>query len=195
METVLTDSLPQGPALAPPRLAPGRSWHPLFWIALAIYRSIGAPLPAEVIFSRAPRLVVAHLLLVITSEYALSLDKRTRALVRVFGSRINGCMFCDNLESRLAVEHGAISREDADGLARYRTSDRFGDRERAALAYVEELNTSRQASDETFANLRRQFSEREIVELTWLNAVGNYLNLQARPLGLAPDESCSISPR
>ena len=50
----------------------------------------------------------------------------------------------------------------------------------------------RQAGDETFAALRRHFSERQIVELTWLNAVGNYLNLQARPLGLAPDEACAI---
>ena len=178
---------------ASPRLAPiTRPRNPFSWIALAIYRSIGAPLPAQVIFARAPRLVLGHLLLVLTSEYALSLDRRLRALARVFGSRVNGCMFCDNLETRLALEHRAITREDADALPDYRSSGRFSERERAALVYVEEVNTVRQASDETFAELRRHFSEREIVELTWLNAVGNYLNLQARPLGLAPDEACSI---
>ena len=110
----------------------------------------------------------------------------------MFGSRVNGCLFCDDLETRLAIEHRAISREDADDLPHYATSDRFSERERAVLRYVEELNTTRRASDETFANLKRHLSEREIVELTWLNAVGNYLNLQAKPLGLAPEGACEL---
>lgn len=33
---------------------------------------------------------------------------------------------------------------------------------------------------------------REIVELTWLNAVGNHLNLQAKPLGLGSEGFCSV---
>ncbi|MCZ6806057.1 MAG: hypothetical protein O7F08_03830, partial [Deltaproteobacteria bacterium] len=40
--------------------------------------------------------------------------------------------------------------------------------------------------------LKQHFSEREIVELTWLNAVGNYLNLQAKPLGLGSEGFCSV---
>ena len=194
METAMSSSIPQVSTGAGPRLAPIEwSWNPLYWIVLAAYRSIGAPLPAQVIFARAPRLIVAHMFLVVTSEYLLSLDKRTRSLVRVFGSRVNGCMFCDNLETKIAIDHGSITREDADALRDYRRSDLFTERQRAALEYVEELNTVRQAGDDTFAKLRRHFSEREIIELTWLNAVGNYLNLQARPLGLAPDQSCAIA--
>jgi AhpD family alkylhydroperoxidase len=181
---------------AHPRLTPiAWSWNPLHWFALAIYRSIGAPLPAQVIFARAPLLVVGHVLVVLTSEYGLSLDRRVRSLVRVFGSRINGCMFCDDLETRLALKSRSITREDADALATYASSERFGERERAALRYVEEIDTARQASNETFEALRRHFNEREIVEITWLNAVGNYLNLQARPLGLAPDGlRCGVRP-
>src|SRR6185369_4640154 len=193
---IAAERMARGTAEAHPRLTPiAWSWNPLHWLALAIYRSIGAPLPAQVIFARAPRLIIGHLLVVLTSEYGLTLDRRVQSLVRVFGSRINGCMFCDNLETRLAIAHGSLTREDADALAEYAASERFGERERAALRYVEEINTVRQASDETFEGLRRHFSEREIIELTWLNAVGNYLNLQARPLGLAPDEACTIPPR
>jgi len=194
---IATDAaLERGPATAAPRLAPiSRPWNPLYWLVAAVYRSIGAPLPARVIFARAPRLVLAHLLLVITSEYALSLDKRLRALARVFASRVNGCMFCDNLETRLAIASGSVARADVDALADYPTSSRFSERERAALAYLEEVNRSRQTSDATFAELRRHFTDREVVELTWLNAVGNYLNMQARPLGLAPDQACSIPAR
>lgn len=182
---------------AAPRLAPLHgSWNPLVWLGLASYRAAtGGTLPMRVIFARAPRLVVAHLVLVATSEIGVSLPRRLRALCRVWGSRVNGCVFCDDLETRLAIRHGAISREDADALPHHATSERFSERERAALAFVEELNTTRNASDAAFERLRRHFGEREIVEITWLNAVGNYLNLMAKPLGLAPEGACAIPAR
>jgi len=170
------------------------SWNPLVWIALGIYRTLGVTSPIRVIFARAPRLIVAHLILMITAEYGVSLDRRLRALARVLGSRTNGCLFCDDLETRIAIRHGAISREDADELADYADSQRFNERERAALHYIEELNTTRRASDEIFQELRKHLSEREVVEITWLNAVSNYLNLQAKPLGLVP-ESCGLPDR
>jgi len=172
-----------------------RSWNPLVWMAMAVYRSLGVTTPVEVIFARAPRLIVAHMVLMVTSEYAISLDRRLRCLLRVFGSRVNGCMFCDDIETRMALTHGAVAREDVDALPDYETSPRFSDRERAALAYVHELNSTRTATDATFDGLRKHFPEREIVEITWLNAVGNYLNLQARPLRLAPEGSCEIPQR
>jgi alkylhydroperoxidase family enzyme len=37
-------------------------------------------------------------------------------------------------------------------------------------------------SDATFASLRKQFNDREIVEITWLNALENYYNLINIPL-------------
>ena len=43
--------------------------------------------------------------------------------------------------------------------------------------------------------LRAPVYEREIVELTWVNAVNNYLNMQAKPLGLAPEGACEIPQR
>ncbi|MEO8605531.1 MAG: carboxymuconolactone decarboxylase family protein [bacterium] len=180
------------------RLAPlGWSWNPLVWLAVLAYRfgAGGVATPVWVIFARAPGLILAHLTLVITSEYLVGLDRRLRALVRVFGSRVNGCSFCDDLEAALALRHGALTRADLDALASFRGSERFSDAEKAALAYVEELNTARVASDAAFAALRAHFSESEIVRLTWLNAVGNYLNLQARPLGLASEGRCALAPR
>lgn len=180
------------------RLKPiASSWNPLVGAALAAYRSSigGAATPVRVIFARAPRLVLAHLLLLATSEYGLSLPRRLRHLVRVFGSRVNGCLYCDDVESYAALKQGAISREDIDALADYRSSERFSAAERAALAYVEEINRSRTASAEMFEAVRGHFTERQIVELTWLNAVGNYLNLQARPLGLGAEGYCELAQR
>jgi AhpD family alkylhydroperoxidase len=177
-----------------PRLTPiENSKNPLVWLAAAIYRaSVGRATPIYVIFARAPRLILAHLILMTTSEYGVSLDRRLRSLARVFGSRVNGCIFCDDLETRLAVKHRAISQEDADALPHYATSERFSARERAALRYIEELNTVKRASDQTFEALRGHLNEQEIVELTWLNSVGNYLNLLAKPMGLLPEGKCEI---
>ena len=177
------------------RLAPmRRSWNPMVWLIALAYRitigRVSAPVP--VLFARAPRLIFGHLMLMSAAEYGLSLDKRVRYLTRVFGSRVNLCMFCDDLETHMALKAKAVSRDDIDALARYATSPRFTERERAALRYVEEINTTRAATDETFDALRPHFTEKEIVELTWLNAVGNYLNLMAKPLGIGSEGFCRI---
>jgi len=49
--------------------------------------------------------------------------------------------------------------------------------------------------DATFADRRRHFNEREIVEITWLNALGNYYNLLNLPLGIEADGLCAIAQR
>jgi len=50
-------------------------------------------------------------------------------------------------------------------------------------------------SDATFAELQRHFNEREIVEITWLNALENYYNLINLPLGIESDGLCAIAER
>ena len=185
--------MPQPPA--PPRLAPiARSWNPLVWAVALIYRVLAGRVvaPVRVIYARAPRIIVGHLMLMSTAEYGLSLDRRVSSLVRVFGSRVNNCMFCDDLETHMALKRGAISRADVDALPHFATAPELSERERAALRYVEEINTTRIATDQTFDALKKHYSEQEIVEITWLNAVGNYLNLQAKPLGLGSEGLCSI---
>lgn len=186
---MLTDSTGEGA-----RLAPRRSWHPLvLWLGLAYrFAAGGASAPVRVIFARAPRLVLAHVLLMITAEYGLSLERRLRQLVRIFGARRMECAFCFDLETGLALRGRAIAESDLAGLAHWESSDRFDARERAALRFVDEVLTTGTASDETFATLRAHFSEREIVELSWLNAVGRYLTLQARPLRLPAAGLCVV---
>jgi len=43
--------------------------------------------------------------------------------------------------------------------------------------------------------LRRHFNEREIVEITWLNALENYYNLINLPLEIESDGFCDIVQR
>ena len=114
-----------------PRLAPiRRSWNPLVWLAALIYRlTMGrVAAPIRVVYARAPCLILGHLILVATAEYGLSLDRRAWYLTRVFGSRLNDCMFCDDLETYMALRHGAISRADIAALPHYATAEEFTER-------------------------------------------------------------------
>lgn len=177
------------------RLSPvQRSWNPLVWLAALTYRMTTGRtgVPIQVIYARAPGLIIAHLVLMATAEYLTTLDRRTRTLVRVYGSKLNNCMFCDDLEAFMALKHRSLTREELNAVPRFATDDHFSSRDRAAMQYVHEVNTTRVATDETFAALRAHFSEREVVGITWVNAVNNYLNLQAKPLGIGNQGYCPL---
>ena len=90
-------------------------------------------------------------------------------------------------------EHMTLEKFDA--LPGYRTSPLYTDRERAALAYVEQVTREKRAADAVFAELQRHFDEREIVEITWLNALENYYNLINLPLEIESDGLCAIAER
>jgi alkylhydroperoxidase family enzyme len=55
------------------------------------------------------------------------------------------------------------------------------------------MTRSKRVDDATFAELRRHFDERAIVEITWLAAVENYFNLINLPLGIESDGLCAIA--
>lgn len=150
-------------------------------------RQLGAVIsPLKVIYARSPRIARAGFGLVRTMESGLSLDPELRLLIATQSSLINGCGFCADLHSAQAIR-AKIGREKWADLGRFRESPHFDERERAALAYTEQATRQRHVDDATFETLRKHFDERQIVEITWLNAVGNYFNLLAMPLGLESD--------
>ena len=127
-----------------------------------------------------------------TLESGLSLDRELALLVTTQSSLINGCSFCADLHRAQAVQE-RIGLEKFRDLLNCAESPHFSERERAALAYTEEATRKREVADATFESLRGHFDEKEIVELTWLNAVGNYFNLMAVPLGLESDGLTEIA--
>ena len=143
--------------------------------------------PLKVIYARKPGLVLIAQAMTWMLDRGLALDPDVRLLVMAHVARLNGCAFCQDLN--LARALGAqIGPERFRALPEYRTSDLFTERERAALAFAEEATEHKRVGEATFAALRAHFSETEIVELTWVNAVENYYNLQAAVLGIGSDE-------
>jgi alkylhydroperoxidase family enzyme len=68
-----------------------------------------------------------------------------------------------------------IPEDKLQAISRYADHPGFTPRERAALAYAEMVTISpNDITDEQFAELRRYFSDREIVELTAQAALENF---------------------
>lgn len=163
-----------------------------YWLSRRQLGKVMSPL--KVVYARSPRIARAGFGLVRAMESGLSLDPELRLLVLTQSSLLNGCGFCADLHAAQAIQ-ARLGRDKWRDLTRFAQSPHYDERERAALAYTEQATRQRHVDDAVFETLRKHFDEQQIVELTWLNAVGNYFNLIAMPLGLESDGLAEIAAR
>lgn len=160
-----------------------------FWMARRTFGKVMTPM--KVLYPRVPGLLKPAYAIQKCELKGLTLDHELHLMITTLTARLNGCAFCLDLSRAMALrEH--LPQEKFDALDQYRTSPLFTDRERAALAYVDEATQHKRVSDATFGALRRQFTEREIVEITWVNAVENFYNLINLPLEIESDGFCAL---
>lgn len=107
-------------------------------------------------------------------EFSLALKHSTieesiRDLVDIRASQINGCAFCVDMHVKEATMHGERPLR-LHHLAIWRESPLFSARERAALAWTEILTRMPVGgvSDDVYAQVREQLSEKEVSDLTYL---------------------------
>jgi len=95
------------------------------------------------------------------------IEPRLYYLIKTRASQINGCAFCIHMHTREAREHGETD-ERLHLLAAWRESPLYSERERAALAWTEAVTLVAQTHvpDEVFEQVRRHFSEEELIWLT-----------------------------
>ncbi len=91
-------------------------------------------------------------------------DHRIKELCRVYISRSVNCEYCGNQRSVQAAEQG-LNEAKYDDLLNFEASERFDDREKAALAYAEAIAWRLPDSDDLWERLHRHFTEPELVEL------------------------------
>ncbi|HEX9465134.1 MAG TPA: carboxymuconolactone decarboxylase family protein [Alphaproteobacteria bacterium] len=98
-------------------------------------------------------------------------------LVYLRVSQINGCAYCVDLHTRDAIKAGESQRR-LHNVVTWREAPFFSDRERAALAWAESLTHVARtgAPDEDYEVVRRAFSEKEVVDLTYAIGLMNALN-------------------
>ncbi len=105
------------------------------------------------------------------------LERSLQELVKVRASQINGCAFCIDMHWKDAVAAG--EQEDRLYLLdAWRETDMYTDRERAALAWTEALTliSETHAPDDVFEEVRAQFDDKELADLSYAIAAINAWN-------------------
>lgn len=155
-----------------------------YWISRRQYGKVLSVL--KVIYARSKPVLFASLK-ILSADNKLSLPKQTRILIRFFTSNLNNCRFCANAMRYQAYKAG-MDRLQLKEVLQFATSDRFTEKEKALLSYIKEVTLNKTSTNETFSNLMRFYSDKEIIEITWVNASENYFNLMAKPMELESDD-------
>src|SRR5690242_5072355 len=95
------------------------------------------------------------------------LDHRLIHLLKMRASQINGCAYCIDMHSKDARAAGETEQRLYE-LNAWRETPFYSERERAALAWTESLTlvSETHVPDEVFEEVKKHFSEAEIVALT-----------------------------
>ncbi|MDQ2972655.1 MAG: carboxymuconolactone decarboxylase family protein [Pseudomonadota bacterium] len=108
-------------------------------------------------------------------------------LVKMRVSQINGCAYCLDMHSKDARSAGE-SEQRLYTLNAWRETPFFSDRERAALAWTEALTwiSENDVPDTLYAEARKHFSEKELVDLSLAIIAINGWNRLAIPFRSTP---------
>ena len=114
-----------------------------------------------------------------TIRWKTTLDGRLREIVIIRMGHLAGSQYVlrQHVPS-LALADG-LTLEECDALADWRATKLFSEKERAVLAYTDTMTRDIKVPDAVFAEVKKHFDNRQIVELTVL--IGTY-NMNARVL-------------
>ncbi len=117
------------------------------------------------------------------------LDHKLIHLIKMRASQINGCAFCIDMHSKDARAIGETEQRLYE-LNAWRETPFYTDSERAALEWTESLTlvSETHVPDEVYENVRKHFSEKEIVDLSLIVGMINLWNRLAISVRAVPGE-------
>lgn len=92
------------------------------------------------------------------------LDHAVKELCRLYVSRAVNCEYCGNQRSLKGQASGLVE-DDVRDLLQFEKSQRYDERQKAALAYAEAIAYRLDTDDAFWERMHRHFSEPELVEL------------------------------
>ena len=116
------------------------------------------------------------------------LERPLLELVKMRASQINGCAYCLDMHSKDARAAGETEQR-LYLLDAWRESPFYSERERAALAWTEALtriSKTKDVPDALYDEVRKQFSEKELVDLSLAIIAINGWNRLAIPFRSEP---------
>ena len=125
----------------------------------------------QIATGHAPQFTRAASAMAFTIRFNARTPRRLRELIILRTAQIVGSAYEINQHNPLMKMCG-FSEAQIAALPQWQASQLFDDKERAALAYVEQMAHGGDVDDSTFANLQKYFSPEEIVEITY--TVGSY---------------------
>jgi len=144
------------------------------------------------IMAHNPRFLLPYAGMGTFAQGRTELDPRIRQMAMHLASHLNSCAWCIDYGGALAQKAGWDVRK-MDAVLDYADSPLFTPAERAALAFADQATqVGARVSDETFAELHRHFSDREIVELAAAVAAENFFNRMNASLGVEAQGFCAL---
>lgn len=115
------------------------------------------------------------------------LDHKLIHLMKMRASQINGCAYCIDMHSKDARALGETEQRLYE-LDAWRETPFYTERERAALAWTEALTlvSKTHVPDSVYEEVRKQFSEKEIIDLTFVVTTINAWNRLAISMRAVP---------
>ena len=157
----------------------------------------GAPDPRVVsIMTRNPKSGVAWVKYWNALLYDGVLPHSLKELCRIQISIAHQCGYCSTVRSNVAISEG-LTEEKVSQLPNFENSEEFSEREKSALRYAALFKRGEEAidSDEVYDDLRKQFSEEEIIELGLFCAETDGVGKFVRSLNvLSWEDACQIDP-
>ena len=116
-------------------------------------------------------------LFTLTSETESRIERPLNDLVKIRASQINGCAYCIDMHTKDARLAGETEQR-IYALSAWRETPFFSERERAALEWTEAVTrlADSHVPDDLFERVKAEFSEDEIVALTFAVVVINSWN-------------------
>jgi alkylhydroperoxidase family enzyme len=167
--------------------APHLLENPLLVELFARMRAQGRPiLNIHRTVAHAPRMLAAQAAYAGAMREHSSLPRGFQELLILHIAEVNDSEYEQSVHRSIAAAHG-ISTAKIKALPAWRGSTLFDERERAALAFVEQAASAGDVDDEVFGATQAIFSAQEIVEIAALVAwyVGN--SRLVRALRIAPE--------
>jgi alkylhydroperoxidase family enzyme len=150
--------------------------------------------PISVFSARMPLAFLSFYGKVSRLDRKLQVPHATAVVIRERVASINMCLFCMDAARFYALQQSADNAARFDALSEYRSSPLFTAAERAALDYATELTREKEVRPETFEELARYYSEREICDIVWLVASEHLYNVSNIGLNINSDGLCELDP-
>ena len=144
----------------------------------AVIKNMGFPANSFLTMSHWPELAVAFANLARTVNFTESeLPTSTKRLVGHIVSRASGCQYCSAHTGFQATRSGGVEEEKIEAAFEYETSPLFTDAERAALRVAQAAAAvPNSVTDEDFTELKKYYTDRQIVEIVGQISVFGFLN-------------------